>query len=130
MYNLIAIGILAYSIAGGVFHSQLGWEANPAFWVKMIGAGVTSGGFLVYTNSSFVLGYISSLAKGVSVKSTVTSISERGSGTTVYTPDDVQFFDYSALKALQKRCEEKKSVEGLELCAKLAVILFTLDVKE
>lgn len=118
--NLVALLLVVIGAGSIVFSGQLGFEANPMFLGTRGLMAVGGIGYFVYAYGSNALGLLSVFKRSVSAKP----------DSKIFVPEDYHLVDNSALYQLQQRCSDGNSSEGLDLVAKLAAVLFQLDLKK
>jgi len=114
--NVISIALCVCGLVVFAFQKQLGFEANPFFFLKVFAAIVGGGGVTLYNN----LGVLKNLKSFIPTTKTQAE-------TKIFLPEDYEIKDFEAITHLRDRCVQAGSDEGLKSCATLAAILFQLD---
>lgn len=110
--NIIALCFLVAGVGSIAFSKQLGWEANPAFLLKFGGSAIFGAGYFIYFYGLSILNMIKLTPKQPSK---------------IFTPENYEIKDFEAITHLRDRCVQASSAEGVDICSKLAAVMFQLD---
>lgn len=117
--SFVALILIVY----GVYQYSLGGDINDlSFLAKSVGVSVFGVGYGLYNNMSTIRSYIPSF--------NALSKKEKNESEKCFSPKEFNLRDTEALYHLKQRCVAAKSKEGVETCAKLASIMFNLDLQE
>jgi len=120
------------SLAIAAYGSYLLYSGNvsgltPIELGKGLSAIVAGGGYFIYLNMDTIKAVISNILTKTSKKPTV-EVPAVNNACSIFNPNDYEQKDFECLVHLRNRVTAAANVEGMETCARLNEIIFSLDV--